>query len=228
MFIINCKNYVDTEKQISKLSQTIYKNSIKYKISISIAPPLHLTITSLKYNIPVFAQHVDNIDKNNSTGFVVPKSIKNSKINGSLINHSEHRIATKDILELLDIFRKLQIISILCVENIIELKKYLKYQPSFIAIEPKNLIGTGNSITSKKPEIIIKAANILKRHKKTKLLCGAGISSSDDVKMAMKLGAYGILVSSAILKANNWNKKIDEFANAMFNNTRVDFSNVKK
>ena len=218
MFIINCKNYDNIdEKNIIKLSKIIKKISLKHKTQIGIAPPHHLLTIPHKYKIPVFAQHVDNIDKNNSTGFLIPKSIKISKINGSLINHSEHRISKNDIIGLIQKIKKLNMISILCVERIDELQSYLKYNPTYIAIEPKNLIGTGRSITTEKPEIIIQASKILQNYK-TKLLCGAGISSGIDVKKAMELGAYGILVSSSIIKSKMWDKTIDEFANAMFNN----------
>ena len=218
MFIINCKNYerID-ENSIIKLSKIVEEISLKYKIQIIIAPPHHLLTIPLKHKISVLAQHVDNIDKNNSTGFLILKSIKLSKINGSLINHSEHRVSRNDIIDLIQKIKKLNMISVVCVENIDELKSYLEYNPTYIALEPKNLIGTGRSITTEKPEIIKYASNILKNHK-TKLLCGAGISSSKDVKKAIELGAHGILVSSSIIKSTNWYEKINEFANAMFNN----------
>lgn len=218
MLIINCKNYdcID-EKSIIKLSKIIKEISFKYKIQIIIAPPHHLLTIPLRYKIPVLAQHVDNIDKNNSTGFLILKSIKISKINGSLINHSEHRITRNDIIDLIQKIKKLNMISVVCVENVGELKSYLEYNPTYIAIEPKNLIGTNRSVTTENPEIIKHASNILENHK-TKLLCGAGISSSNDVTKATELGANGVLVSSSIIKSTNWYEKINEFANAMFNN----------
>ena len=67
-----------------------------------------------------------------------------------------------------------------------------------------------------KPDLIIKAVNAVKDSKnKTKLLCGAGIVSGDDVSKAVELGSKGILVASGIIKAKDWNKIISEFAKAL-------------
>ena len=107
-------------------------------------------------------------------------------------------------------------ISIICVKDIAEVKKYLKLNPDFIAIEPPELIGSGKAISTEKPELIAKAANIVNNsNNKTKLLCGAGIVSGDDVKKAIELGSKGILVASGIIKAKNWNKIISEFSKAL-------------
>ena len=45
---------------------------------------------------------------------------------------------------------------------------------------------------------------------KVKFLIGAGIHTRKDVKTAMKLGAGGIAISSAITKAKNPGKKLKE------------------
>ena len=92
----------------------------------------------------------------------------------------------------------------------------LKINPDFIAIEPPELIGSGKAISTEKPDLIQKAARIVNDSKnKTKLLCGAGIVSGDDVVKSIELGSKGILVASGIIKAKNWNKIISEFAKAL-------------
>ena len=61
-----------------------------------------------------------------------------------------------------------------------------------------------------------KAADAVKNAKNsTKLLCGAGIVSGEDVAKAIELGSKGILVASGIIKANDWNKIINDFAKSM-------------
>ena len=107
-------------------------------------------------------------------------------------------------------------ISIVCVKDIAEVKKYVRLDPDFIAIEPPELIGSGKSVSKEKPELIVKAASIVNSSKnKTKLLCGAGIVSGEDVSKAIELGSKGILVASGIIKAKNWNKIISEFSKAL-------------
>jgi triosephosphate isomerase len=56
---------------------------------------------------------------------------------------------------------------------------------------------------------------VKKARNSTKLLCGAGIVTSDDVERAIELGSHGILVASGIVKSRNWNKDIEGFAKAI-------------
>ena len=49
----------------------------------------------------------------------------------------------------------------------------------------------------------------------TKLLCGAGIVTADDVFSAKHLGSKGILVASGIVKARNWQRIIENFSKAL-------------
>jgi len=102
------------------------------------------------------------------------------------------------------------------VKDVAEVRKYVKIDPDFIAIEPPELIGSGKAISTEKPDLIKKAASIINNSEnKTKLLCGAGIVSGEDVAKALELGSKGILVASGIIKAKNWNKIISEFAKAL-------------
>ena len=98
MFIINCKNYEEIAgDKIIKFVKTAEKVSKKYKVKIAIAPPQHLLAQITDSKLAILAQHVDNSKIGSTTGFVIPELIKKSKANGSLINHSEHRIPSKDI-----------------------------------------------------------------------------------------------------------------------------------
>ena len=215
MFIINCKNYVAGDK-ILKLAKITEKISKKYKIKIALAPPHHLLTKITDFSIPVLAQHVDNASVGSTTGFIIPELLKMSKVAGSLINHSEHRIPSNDIKQLVSRLQKLKMISIVCVKNIAEVKKYAKLNPDYIAIEPPELIGSGKAISKEKPELITKAVTAVKNvNNSTKLLCGAGIVTGDDVEKAIQLGAKGILVASGIIKSKNWEKIIVEFSKAM-------------
>ena len=215
MFVINCKNYEEISgDKIIKFVKTAEKISKKYKIKIAIAPPQHLIGLVAKSSIPIFAQHVDVSKIGSTTGFIVPELLKKSGIRGSLINHSEHRIPPKDITFLVSKLRELKMISILCVKDVSEVKKYAKLNPDYIAIEPPQLIGSGKAVSKEQPDLIIKAANSLK-NSKTKLLCGAGIVSGEDVFAALNLGSKGILVASGIIKAKNWASIMDEFAKNM-------------
>jgi triosephosphate isomerase len=217
LFIINFKNYEEISgANASKLAKIAEKISKKYKIKIAVVPPQHLLSEIAKISIPVLAQHVDVANTGSTTGFIVPEIIKKSNVSGSLINHSEHRISEKEITELVSRLKKLGMISIVCVKDVNEAKKYAKLNPDYIAIEPPELIGTGKAVSKEKPEVITKSVMAVKQAKNsTRLLCGAGIVSGKDVAKAMQLGAKGILVASGIIKAKNWNDIVEEFALAI-------------
>ena len=217
MFIINCKNYEEIAgEKLTKLVKVTSKIAKKYKIKIVIAPPIHQISQITKFSVPVLAQHVDISETGSTTGFIVPELLKKSKVLGAIINHSEHRISSENISKLITRLRKLNLISVVCVKNVAEAKKYAKHNPDYIAIEPPELIGSGKAVSKQKPELITNASRAIKQAKNsTKLLCGAGIVSGNDVKKAIVLGSKGILVASGIIKAKNWNKIIDEFAKAM-------------
>ena len=217
MFVINCKNYEEISgDKIIKFIKIAEKVSKKYKIKIAISPPQHLIGLVANSSISILAQHVDDSKIGSTTGFIIPELLKKSKVKGSLINHSEHRISNKEIEKLVLKLEELNMISIVCVKDIAEVKKYVKLNPNFIAIEPPELIGSGKAISKEKPDLIVKAADIVNNSKnKTKLLCGAGIVSGEDVAKAIELGSKGILVASGIIKSKDWNKIISEFAKAL-------------
>lgn len=217
MFVINCKNYEETAgEKIIEFVKTAEKISKKYKVKIAISPPQHLIGLVANSSILILAQHIDDSRIGSTTGFVIPELLKKSKVSGSLINHSEHRIPSNEIKKLVLKLKELKMISIVCVKDVAEAKKYSKLNPDYIAIEPPELIGSGKAVSKEKPELITKAVDAVKSaQNKTKLLCGAGIVSGEDVAKSIELGSKGILVASGIVKSKDWNKTISEFAKAL-------------
>lgn len=217
MFIINCKNYEEIAgEKIIKLAKIAEKISKKYKIKIAIAPPHHLIPLITKFGIIVLAQHLDDKKVGSTTGFMIPEIIKKSKIDGSIINHSEHRITESEIKNLVKRLKKLKLKTIVCVKNVSEAKKYAKINPTFIAIEPPELIGTGRAISTEKPQLITNSIDVVQSAKNsTKLLCGAGIVSAEDVSRAVELGSKGILVASGVIKAKNWESILSDFSRGL-------------
>ena len=217
MFIINCKNYNEISgEKINKLALVAEKISKKYKIQIALAPPHHLLASKKKSKLLVFAQHLDDAKVGSTTGYMIPELVKKSKVNGALINHSEHRISPKEITNLVKRLKKLKMKTVVCVKNVREAEKYAKLNPTYIAIEPPELIGTGRAISNERPELITKSLLAIKKARNsTKLLCGAGIVTTNDVKRAMELGSHGILVASGIVKSRNWNRDIEGFVKAI-------------
>jgi triosephosphate isomerase len=140
--------------------------------------------------------------------------VKESGAIGSLINHSEHPVDIITITELLKRMRSLNLVSIICTKNFNELKVVGKLEPDYIAIEPPELIGTKRSISTEKPSLISESFQYLDSNGiKSKLICGAGINTAEDVRIALDLGSGGILAASSIVKSDKWYEKIYELAN---------------
>jgi len=209
MFIINCKNYNEISgEKINKLANIAEKISKKYKIPIAVAPPHHQLASIKKSKLLVFAQHLDDAKVGSTTGYMIPEIVKKS--------NSEHRISPKEITNLVKRLKKLKMKTVVCVKNVREAEKYAKLNPTYIAIEPPELIGTGRAISNERPELITKSLHVVKKAKNsTKLLCGAGIVTNKDVKRAIELGSHGILVASGIVKSRNWQRDIEGFAKAI-------------
>ena len=223
MFVINFKNYEEIAGSRSlQLAEEAFRVSKKHNTTIVVCPPQHLISEVTKVGIPVYSQHVDVAKVGSTTGFVVPELLKRSDVQGSLINHSEHRIAPQEIEEAVARLKSLGMSSIVCVKDVKEVERYAGIEPSYVAIEPPELIGSGKAVSKERPEIITNAVKALKNAKNsTRLLCGAGIVSGDDVSKALDLGAEGVLVASGIVKSKSWADSIEEFALAFAGNRKI-------
>lgn len=213
--IINFKNYDevsgDGAVKLSKAAQAVAR---KLKVEIVLAPPQpSLALIAKNVKLPVICQHVDCEKTGSSTGYFLPEIAKSYGAVGSLINHSEHRIEMKQIAGLVERLRSLRMTSIVCAREPWEVMEISVFQPDFIAIEPPELIGSGRAVSKESPDIITKSIEAV--GSRSKLICGAGITSRDDAAKAMELGSHGILVASGIIKARSWAGKIAELAAGM-------------
>jgi len=95
--------------------------------------------------------------------------------------------------------------------------KKLNPQPNFVAYEPTELIGGESSVSQAQPEMINNVVRLLPKHQ---VVVGAGIHSAEDVKIALKLGAKGVLVSSDVVTADDPKRELIELAR-VFNLERI-------
>jgi triosephosphate isomerase len=75
--------------------------------------------------------------------------------------------------------------------------------PDAVAVEPPELIGTGTPVSKADPDIITDTVDRVSDVSEVPVLCGAGITSGDDVEAARELGAEGVLVASGVVKAES-------------------------
>ena len=156
---------------------------------------------SSETSLPIFAQHIDPVSPGGHTGSNLINTLVEAGIEGSLINHSEQRMKLADIDEVVKLCREFEIESCVCTNNIETSKAVACLNPDAVAVEPPELIGTGIPVSQAQPEVVEDTVNEVKKiNKKIKVLCGAGITTGDDMKAAMDLGADGVLLASGIIK----------------------------
>jgi len=213
LVLINFKCFVSGDKAL-KLAKICEKVSKNYKVNIAVAPQFTDIATIAKsVKIPVFAQHLDAVEKGAFTGHVSAKALKEASAKGVIINHSEKKLPIKEIEKCVAIAKKYKLITVCCTDSLEEGEKIAELKPDFIAYEDPILIGTGKAISMVKPESVKKFVEIVTGlEPKVKVLCGAGISRGKDVAKALELGTVGVLVASSVVKARNPKKNLIEFS----------------
>ncbi|RLI77547.1 triose-phosphate isomerase [Archaeoglobales archaeon] len=179
---------------------------------IAIAPiSLDLQRFVNELSIDVYSQHVDAVNFGSYTGRINAEMIKEVGAKGSLINHSERRLKLADIDFIVDKFKELELVSVVCTNNITTTAAAAALQPDYVAIEPPELIGSGIPVSKAEPEIVensVKAAKDV--YPEIKVLCGAGISKHEDYVTALDLGAEGVLLASGVVKAKDPKAALEE------------------
>ena len=124
---------------------------------------------------------------------------------GTLINHSDYPI------DLGSWILGLRIKKCICVNNIDEAVETAKFNPDFIAYEPRELIGSRDkSVASEKPTNIQDLTSKIS----IPVLIGAGIHSPEDIKIGLSLGAKGFLLATDVVKAQDPEKELRELVEA--------------
>jgi len=157
-------------------------------------------------NLIIYSQHVDYQKEGRATGFILPEAIKKDGAVGSFLNHSEHKLSFSILKKTIERCMQVGLKTIVFASSIKEAQKIEKLNPDYLVYEPPELVAGKLSVSEAKPEIIKKISKILKM----KFLVGAGIHTKKDIETAIKLGASGIAVSSAVVLAKNPEKKLRE------------------
>ena len=213
---LNLKTYPESlGKKGLELCQIASEVSLLTGVRIIVAPQTVDLKDAVLVSGDVFAQHVDAAKQGAFTGTVCVESIKSAGCIGSLVNHSEHRLPEQVIAETIARLNEAGLESVLCTKDAAESALLAKYNPTFIAVEPPELIGSGISVSTAKPEIVSGTVRAVAAVNSTPVLCGAGVSNGTDVKKAIALGASGVLLASAFVKATDPKRLLLEMAEAI-------------
>ncbi len=208
---INFKTYAQATGEgalkIAKAAEKVYKET---GITIVVAPQLaDLYRIAQEVEIPVFAQHIDPIKPGSHTGHVLPEAVKEAGAVGTLLNHSENRMILADLEAAIRRAEEVGLMTMVCSNNPKVSAAVAALDPDYVAVEPPELIGTGIPVSKAKPEVITDTVELVKKvNPDVKVLCGAGISTGEDVKKALELGTVGVLLASGVTKAKDPEKAI--------------------
>lgn len=204
--ILNFKTYIEaTGENAVNLARVCDEVADESGVNIVVAPQhMDLFRVSQNVNIPVVAQHIDPIDAGGHTGSVLLECAKEAGAAGTLINHSEKRMKLADVQRVIERVKKAKLFSVVCTNNVQTSAAAAAMEPDFVAVEPPELIGSGIPVSKAEPEVVTGTVDTVKSiNPNVKVLCGAGISTGEDLKAALDLGSEGVLLASGIILADN-------------------------
>jgi triosephosphate isomerase len=171
---------------------------------IAIAPQAVHLERVITHEVETWAQHIGPSTPGSHTGSTDAVAVGDIGVTGTLLNHSERRLRLADIDAALDRAHDAGLETIICANNPNQIRACAALGPSAVAVEPPELIGTGTPVSQADPEIVTASVNAAADVDPTvDVLCGAGISTGDDVVAARDLGADGVLLASGVAKADD-------------------------
>jgi triosephosphate isomerase len=215
IIIVNFKTYEEaTGNSALRLAQICRSVAMKFGKQIIISPQFtdiyRISRETAAYT-PVFAQHID-ADVGKFTGSISPLAVKEAGAVGTLLNHSERRLALPEVEKRIKAAKAHGLMTLCFADSIEESLKIAAYGPEMIAYEPPELVGSGISVSTAKPDqitdFVTRVAPPVRR------LVGAGISNAGDVAKALELKADGWGVSSAFTKAKDPERILTELVEA--------------
>jgi triosephosphate isomerase len=216
--IVNFKTYPEaTGERALELAKIIEEVAVEGGVNAAVAPQ-HVDISriSSQVKIPVLAQHIDPISPGRNTGWVSPESVKSVGAVGTIVNHSEHKLPIPKIKEIVKLAKEAGLTTVACTADVEESKKVAEVDPDMIAIEPPELIGTGIPVSKAKPEVVINSVKAIKEvNPKVIVLCGAGITTGEDVMKATELGTEGVLIASGVVRAKDRKAAMEDIVRGM-------------
>ena len=205
LILLNFKTYPEAVGKKALLLAKKLEKVRTQKYEIVIAPSLPtLEEVAAGRSLTVYAQHTDLAGLGAFTGKISAQELKKIGVKGTLLNHSERKIPFPILRKIVADCKKQKLVVVVCASSLLEAKKVAELKPDYLAYEPPELIGGDISVTKARPDIILRAVELVKKiSPKTKVLCGAGVHSREDILKALQLGTKGVLIGHAVPKAKD-------------------------
>ncbi|MFH1784851.1 MAG: triose-phosphate isomerase [Candidatus Micrarchaeota archaeon] len=215
MIVLNLKTYPETIEKSLFFADVVKEVVEETGVRIVVCPPASFLHESAE-RVETFAQHVDPQQPGAHTGSIPVELLKHFQVKGSLVNHSEKRLPLELVKTTVERIHMVGLESLVCAASTKEAVEIAHFSPTFIAVEPPELIGSGISVSKAKPEIVINSVRAVKDvNHKIKVLCGAGVSNKEDIEKAMELDADGVLLASAFVRSKDPKTFLQELASVL-------------
>jgi triosephosphate isomerase len=204
MIFVNYKTYEEGSGD-KAIALTKILEEVAHESQVKIIPVVQIIdaeVVVASSALEVWIQHVDPLTYGAHTGWTLPEEAARIGVAGVFLNHSEHKFDSFDALYTAnEKAMSANLKTLIFAGTLDELKKITELAPTYVAYEPPELVGsTTTSVARAQPDIISKAFEIA-RSTGEPLIVGAGVSSMADVKKSLELGAVGVAVATAIVKA---------------------------
>ena len=204
LVVVNFKTYQTAHGLSAENLAKIMENLESNARIVAVVSAFDLSsVINVAPNLEVWTQHLDPIQFGSNTGWLHPDTAIERGAKGTLINHAEHKVSIEHIAMLLDQVPE-DFTVCACAADIEEAKSLAALRPTFVAVEPPELIGGDVSVTSADPKIVTGTVDAVRDiSADVGILCGAGVKNGSDVSMALELGTSGVLLASGVTKSSN-------------------------
>ena len=212
LIVVNFKTYESASGDTAiKLAKAMDNFSDRDFRMIAVVSAFDLSsIANAVQDVEVWSQHLDPVGKGSHTGWLEPDLALHHGAVGTIINHAEHKVSLEHVEKLMAMLPD-EFPICACAADVDEAIALAKLSPTFIAVEPPELIGGDISVTTADPAIVSDTVAAVKStNPDVRVLCGAGVKNGADVKMAIELGAEGVLLASGVTKASDINAVLDD------------------
>ena len=202
LVVVNFKTYQEAHGasavSLARIMEGIETNA---RLVAAVSPLDLAQVVQAAPNLEVWCQHIDPIGFGSNTGWINPDTAIHWGATGTLINHAEHKVSLEHVAMLLDqVPEDFQVCA--CAADTEEARALAALVPTYVAVEPPELIGGDVSVTSADPGIVSRTADAVREtDERVGVLCGAGGKTGEDVEMAVELGTSGVLLASGVTKA---------------------------
>ena len=205
LIVVNFKTYATAMGQKAvDLAQAMERASKDHVRMIAVVSAFDLhAVKQAAPSLEVWSQHLDPVGQGSFTGWLQPENAIERGAQGTIINHAEHKVDIEHVQQLMQQLPD-EFPMCACAADVGEAHQLAELGPTFIAVEPPELIGGDISVTTADPAIVSDTVNAVRAiNPHVRVLCGAGVKDGKDVKTAVELGAHGVLLASGVTKASD-------------------------